>query len=185
MNHPYLIEIAERFKKIKGVISRAKAIRDFVFERLEYNIYNGGGNLKNYEALQEGKGLCQQYTECLLALYRLCGIPCRSMGQYKYYVFINPTHTLDYQTENEANHIWIEILLPNGEWATVEVNPDDVLINGKYKEEGFLNTLWNKIQFPSPDAYSFEKIYHKDGMAICDDYSINHVLFKLIDNNNV
>jgi transglutaminase-like putative cysteine protease len=185
MDNKYLIEIASNFKRIKGIVSRAKAIRNFVFSKLNYDMYDGGNQLKNYEALQQGKGLCQQYTECLLALYRLCGIPCRSMGQYKYYLYMNSTHTLNYQTENEANHIWVEILLPKGEWATIEVNPDDVLINNKYKEEGFMVTFWNKIHFPSPDKYSFEKIYHKNGIAICSDYSINHVFLKLVESNTI
>jgi transglutaminase-like putative cysteine protease len=64
------------------------------------------------EALQQRRGVCQDYAHIMIALVRELGIPCRYVSGYLY-------HRRDDapQSAPDATHAWIEALLPQLGWV--------------------------------------------------------------------
>ncbi len=102
----------------KNILKVVKAIREYVYSKLEYR-YN-----KRYtrpvETLKEGEGTCGKYTELLLGLMRLCGVPCRAVGDFKV-----PNYKLQYGflrtiSRPDYDHVWIEFYIPDVGWVSME-----------------------------------------------------------------
>ena len=108
----------------KDILRVVKAIREYVYSKLEYRYNNR--DTTPLQTLKDGEGTCGKYTEILLGLMRLCGVPCRAVGDYKV-----PDHKLEYGilhsvSRPDYDHVWIEFYIPDVGWVPMESSSDDL-----------------------------------------------------------
>ena len=126
----------------RGDILRVvQAIREYVYDKMEYR-YNGR-RTSPLQTLEDGEGTCGKYTEIFLGLLRLCGIPCRAVGDYKV-----PDYKLEYGimhsvSQPDYDHVWIEFYIPDAGWVPMESSSDD--LPGKHNRF-FAALPWTHIE---------------------------------------
>ncbi len=75
------------------------------------------------EALEQRRGVCQDFSHIMLALVRhFLHMPCRYVSGYLY-------HGEDDRSTDDATHAWVEVLLPELGW--VGFDPTNNLITGE------------------------------------------------------
>ncbi len=76
------------------------------------------------EALQSRKGVCQDYSNIMIALARTLRVPCRYVSGYLF-------HRVEYndRSAEDATHAWVEALLPELGW--VGFDPTNNLLAGE------------------------------------------------------
>ncbi|MCW6036463.1 transglutaminase family protein [Spirulina subsalsa FACHB-351] len=155
-------------------------IRNYVYDRLAYGIKP---HIDTPDvALARGVGSCGEYLGVLLALSRLNGIACRTVGRYKC-----PAKPLErfVPLEPDFNHVWMEFYLPGFGWLPMESNPDDINEGGPYPTRFFMGLAWYHAEMAK--GVPFEKIYSKDGLPIpkeqaaIGELAINHVCFTILE----
>jgi transglutaminase-like putative cysteine protease len=155
------------------------AIRNYVYDRLSYGIKP---HIDTPDiALRRGTGSCGEYVGVLLALSRLNGIACRTVGRYKC-----PASPLlrNLPLEPDYNHVWMEFYLPGIGWLPMESNPDDLQDGGPYPMRFFMGLAWYHAEVAKDIA--FEQILcngvplNKQVVSI-GDLAINHVVFTILD----
>ncbi|HEY9860866.1 MAG TPA: transglutaminase family protein, partial [Candidatus Obscuribacterales bacterium] len=131
--------------------------------------------------LERGIGSCGEYVGLILALARLNGIACRTVGRYKC-----PPHAERQfvPLEPDFNHVWIEFYIPGFGWLPMESNPDDVVDRGPYPTRFFMGLAWYHAEMAK--GVSFENV-KVQGMPLSEfsdislgDLSINHIKFKIL-----
>ncbi|NEO84300.1 MAG: transglutaminase family protein [Spirulina sp. SIO3F2] len=154
-------------------------IRNYVYDRLSYGIKP---HIDTPDvALARGVGSCGEYLGVLLALARLNGIACRTVGRYKC-----PPKPLERNLplEPDFNHVWMEFYLPGYGWLPMESNPDDIQEGGPYPTRFFMGLAWYHAEMGK--GIPFEKLY-RNGEAIAKEevalgsLAINHVRFTVLD----
>ena len=104
-----------------NMLRKMYSIRNYVYDELSYGIkpYIDTPDI----VLERGVGSCGEYVGVLLALCRLNGIPCRTVGRYKC-----PPHgeQQGVPLQPDFNHVWLEFYVPSIGWLPMESNPDDV-----------------------------------------------------------
>lgn len=109
----------------------------------------------------------------LLALARLNGIPCRTVGRYKC-----PPHPelKGIPLFPQYNHVWIEFYLPGWGWVPMESNPDD---RGErpYSQRYFMGLPWTHAEIAK--GIPFETI--NTDQASIGELAINHVQFRILE----
>jgi transglutaminase-like putative cysteine protease len=158
-----------------NVLRKMLKIRNYVYDRLSYSLT---AHIDTPDiVLERGVGSCGEYVGVLLALARLNGIACRTVGRYKcpakadqHYVLLEP----DY------NHVWIEFYLPGYGWVPMESNPDDVVERGPYPTRFFMGLPWYHAEVGK--GIGFETITTSDeGVDISiGELAINHVRFRIL-----
>ncbi|MGB3616068.1 MAG: transglutaminase domain-containing protein [Elainellaceae cyanobacterium] len=151
-------------------------IRNYVYDRLSYGIKP---HIDTPDvALERGVGSCGEYVGVILALARLNGIPCRTIGRYKC-----PPHPelQGVPLEPDFNHVWIEFYVPGIGWLPMESNVDDVQERGPYPTRFFMGLSWYHMEIGK--GISFEKIKATDKPddTSIGDLAINHVRFRILD----
>ena len=151
-------------------------IRNYVYDRLSYGIKP---HIDTPDvALERGVGSCGEYVGIILALARLNGIPCRTIGRYKC-----PPHPelMGVPLEPDFNHVWIEFYVPGIGWLPMESNVDDVQERGPYPTRFFMGLSWYHMEIGK--GISFEKIKAPDkpDETSIGDLAINHVRFRILD----
>ncbi len=154
-------------------------IRNYVYDRLSYGI-------KPYidppdVALERGVGSCGEYLGVLLALARLNGIACRTVGRYKC-----PPHPelMNLPLQPDFNHVWMEFYLPGFGWLPMESNPDDVVEKGPYPSRFFMGLAWYHAEMGK--GITFESLMshgervNKQSVSI-GELSLNHVRFTILE----
>lgn len=153
-------------------------IRNYVYDELSYGI-------KPYidtpdVVLERGVGSCGEYVGVLLALCRLNGIPCRTVGRYK----CPPSGELQgVPLQPDFNHVWLEFYIPNIGWLPMESNPDDVGDAGPYPTRFFMGLCWYHIEIGK--GITFETLTSngdrltKEDIPI-GDLAINHIRFTIL-----
>jgi transglutaminase-like putative cysteine protease len=153
-------------------------IRNYVYDELSYGIkpYIDTPDI----VLERGVGSCGEYVGVLLALCRLNGIPCRTVGRYK----CPPNGELQgIPLQPDFNHVWLEFYIPNIGWLPMESNPDDVGNAGPYPTRFFMGLCWYHIEIGK--GITFESISSggerltKEEIAI-GDLAINHIRFTIL-----
>jgi len=71
------------------------------------------------EALQQRRGVCQDYAHIMIALVRELGIPCRYVSGY-----LHVTAEDTSAPEDAATHAWVEALLPGLGWVGFDPTND-------------------------------------------------------------
>jgi transglutaminase-like putative cysteine protease len=154
------------------------SIRNYVYDKLSYGIKP---HIDTPDvALERGVGSCGEYLGILLALGRLNGIACRTVGRYKC-----PPHAdrFNLPLEPDFNHVWMEFYVPGLGWLPMESNPDDIVEGGPYPTRFFMGLAWYHMELGK--GISFENLRSQGKKVSKEDTSIgalaiNHVRFKIL-----
>ncbi|MBD2663334.1 transglutaminase domain-containing protein [Richelia sinica] len=153
-------------------------IRNYVYDELSYGIkpYIDPPDI----VLERGVGSCGEYVGVLLALCRLNGIPCRTVGRYKCPPYAEQQGV---PLQPDFNHVWLEFYIPNFGWLPMESNPDDVGDVGPYPTRFFMGLCWYHIEIGK--GITFETLtsnglrLNKEEISI-GDLAINHIRFTIL-----
>ena len=156
-----------------NLLRKILKIRNYVYERLSYGIQ---ARIDTPDVvLDRGVGSCGEYVGVLLALARLNGIACRTVGRYKC------PATADQQgvpLQPDYNHVWLEFYIPGFGWVPMESNPDDVTERGPYPTRFFMGLPWNHIELGK--GIPFETTSARSQGIRIGDLALNHVRFTIL-----
>ncbi len=164
-----------------NLLRKVISIRDYVYDRLDYAIKP---HIDTPDVvLERGTGSCGEYVGILLALMRLNGIACRTVGRYKCPKVGAYQHHLP--LEPDFNHVWIEFFLPGFGWVPMESNPDDLTDSFHYPTRFFMGLAWYHAEIAKD--ISFERVTTK-GTPIKElpepisigDLALNHIRFTVL-----
>lgn len=156
-----------------NILRKIRKIRDYVYDQLSYGIQP---RIDTPDVvLARGVGSCGEYVGVLLALSRLNGIACRTVGRYKcppqadqHFVPLQP----------DFNHVWLEFFIPGFGWVPMESNPDDVIERGPYPTRFFMGLPWNHIELGK--GIRFETTNFREQGVRLGDLALNHVRFTIL-----
>ncbi len=161
-----------------NLLRKMYSIRNYVYDELSYGIkpYIDTPDI----VLERGVGSCGEYVGVLLALCRLNGIPCRTVGRYKC-----PANAEQQGVplQPDFNHVWLEFYIPEFGWLPMESNPDDVGYGGPYPTRFFMGLCWYHIEIGK--GVTFETVSSqgvrltKEDVAL-GDLAINHIRFTIL-----
>ncbi|PMB20456.1 transglutaminase [Fischerella thermalis CCMEE 5198] len=161
-----------------NLLRKMYSIRNYVYDKLSYGI-------KPYidtpdRVLERGVGSCGEYVGVLLALCRLNGIACRTVGRYKCPTYAEHQHV---PLQPDYNHVWLEFYIPGFGWLPMESNPDDIGNNGPYPTRFFMGLCWYHIEIGK--GIPFETITSKGVRLTKEEISIgelaiNHIRFTIL-----
>jgi transglutaminase-like putative cysteine protease len=158
-----------------NLLRKLLKIRNYVYDRLSYSLTS---KIDTPDVvLERGIGSCGEYVGVLLALARLNGIACRTVGRYKCPPKANQQRV---PLEPDYNHVWLEFYLPGYGWLPMESNPDDVVERGPYPTRFFMGLPWYHAEIGK--GIPFETINAADaGVDISiGELAINHVRFTIL-----
>lgn len=169
----------EAIARETNYLRKMYSIRNYVYDHLSYGIKP---HIDTPDiALRRGVGSCGEYVGVLLALSRLNGIPCRTVGRYKC-----PPKPLmrNIPLEPDYNHVWMEFYIPGYGWLPMESNPDDLIDGGPYPTRFFMGLAWYHAEMAKDTP--FERIYSNGEqvnkqMVSIGDLAINHVHFTILE----
>jgi transglutaminase-like putative cysteine protease len=120
-----------------NLLRKMLKIRNYVYDRLSYALTP---RIDTPDVvLERGVGSCGEYVGVLLALARLNGIACRTVGRYKCPPFPDQRHI---PLAPDYNHVWIEFYIPGFGWVPMESNPDDLGEGAAYPTRFFMGLPW-------------------------------------------
>lgn len=158
-----------------NLLRKLLKIRNYVYDRLSYSIKP---HIDTPDvALERGTGSCGEYVGVLLALARLNGIACRTVGRYK---CPSDPDKKDVPLQPDFNHVWLEFYVPGVGWLPMESNVDDVIEGGPYPTRFFMGLPWFHAEIAK--GIPFEKIAAPDlpEEISIGDLSINHIRFTIL-----
>ncbi|BBD57302.1 transglutaminase domain-containing protein [Nostoc sp. HK-01] len=161
-----------------NLLRKMYSIRNYVYDELSYGIkpYIDTPDI----VLERGVGSCGEYVGVLLALCRLNGIPCRTVGRYKCPPY---SEHQGVPLQPDFNHVWLEFYIPNFGWLPMESNPDDLGYGGPYPTRFFMGLCWYHIEIGK--GITFESLNSqgtrltKEDIPI-GDLAINHIRFTIL-----
>ncbi|BAZ45960.1 transglutaminase domain protein [Chondrocystis sp. NIES-4102] len=162
-----------------NLLRQVYSIRNYVYDKLAYGIKP---HIDTPDVvLERGIGSCGEYLGLLLALCRLNGIACRTVGRYKC-----PSNGLqrNIPLQPDFNHVWMEFYLPGYGWLPMESNPDDLFEGGPYPSRFFMGLAWYHAEMAKD--ISFESItskgvkVEKDKVSI-GELALNHIRFVVLE----
>ena len=155
------------------------SIRNYVYDKLSYSIKP---HIDTPDiVLERGTGSCGEYVGLLLALCRLNGIACRTVGRYKCPPYAEKKGI---PLQPDYNHVWLEFYIPDLGWLPMESNPDDVGRDGPHPTRYFMGLSWFHIEIGK--GISFEtlssegKRIEKEDVSI-GELAINHIRFTILE----
>lgn len=158
-----------------NVLRKVLKIRNYVYDKLSYGIQPSIDTPD--VALTRGVGSCGEYVGVLLALARLNGIACRTIGRYKC-----PPHAdrRYLPLEPDFNHVWLEFFVPGIGWLPMESNVDDIVERGPYPERFFMGLAWYHTEIGK--GIKFVKMTADDfpEHVSLGDLAINHIRFRVL-----
>jgi transglutaminase-like putative cysteine protease len=158
-----------------NLLRRMLKIRNYVYDKLSYRLT--ASIAAPDVVLERGVGSCGEYVGLLLALTRLNGIACRTVGRYKC-----PAQADQHQVPltPDYNHVWLEFYIPGYGWLPMESNPDDIVERGPYPTRFFMGLPWYHAEIGK--GIPFEKVRSANqsvGLSI-GELAINHVRFTIL-----
>ncbi len=161
-----------------NLLRKMYKIRNYVYDKLSYGIKP---HIDSPDVvLARGIGSCGEYLGVLLALARLNGIACRTVGRYKCPA---QPDLVNVPLEPDFNHVWMEFYVPGFGWLPMESNPDDVIDGGPYPSRFFMGLAWYHAEIGK--GITFETLT-SEGLPVAKDkvsigeLAINHVRFTII-----
>jgi transglutaminase-like putative cysteine protease len=161
-----------------NLLRQVYSIRNYVYDKLSYGIKP---HIDTPDiVLRRGIGSCGEYLGLLLALCRLNGIACRTVGRYK--CPPNPLQK-NLPLQPDFNHVWMEFYLPGYGWLPMESNPDDLFEGGPYPTRFFMGLSWYHAEMAK--GVSFETLTSKGESVDKETVSIgslslNHIRFTIL-----
>jgi transglutaminase-like putative cysteine protease len=162
-----------------NVLRKMYNIRNYVYDELSYGIKP---HIDTPDiVLERGVGSCGEYVGVLLALCRLNGIPCRTVGRYKCPPYAEHQRV---PLQPDFNHVWLEFYIPGFGWLPMESNPDDMGNGGPYPTRFFMGLCWYHIEIGK--GIAFETLTSKSVRLTKEDISIgelaiNHIRFTILE----
>lgn len=153
-----------------NILLKMLKIRNYVYDRLEYRMQPYISSPA--EALARGTASCGEYVGLLLAIARLNGIACRTVGRYKCPPLADHHNLPLYQ---DYNHVWIEFYIPGIGWLPMESNPDDTGMS-PYPTRFFMGLPWYHVEIGK--GVTFESI--RPQPFSIGELALNHVRFKIL-----
>lgn len=180
MNTQIILRGAEEARGTEtNILRKMYSIRNYVYDRLSYGIKP---HIDTPDiVLRRGVGSCGEYLGVLLALSRLNGIGCRTVGRYKC-----PSNALNFGMPliPDFNHVWMEFYLPGIGWLPMESNPDDLNEGGPYPTRFFMGLAWYHAEMAKDvpfETLTSEGIpVNKETVSI-GELAINHVSFTILE----
>jgi transglutaminase-like putative cysteine protease len=158
-----------------NLLRQVLSIRNHVYDRLSYGIKP---HIDTPDvAWERGVGSCGEYVGILLALFRLNGIACRTVGRYK---CPQPCDRQNVPLQPDFNHVWIEFFIPGYGWVPMESNVDDTIEGGPYPTRFFMSLPWYHAEISK--GIPFERIKAPDlpEELKIGQLAINHVRFTIL-----
>ncbi|MEB3280285.1 MAG: transglutaminase domain-containing protein [Lyngbya sp.] len=158
-----------------NILRKLLNIRNYVYDQLSYSLTS---KIETPDiVLKRGIGSCGEYVGALLALGRLNGIACRTVGRYKCPAFPEQKNI---PLQAEYNHVWLEFYIPGFGWVPMESNPDDIQDYGPYPLRFFMGLAWYHIEIGK--GIKFQQLRNKGVPVNKEEVSvgnlaINHVRF--------
>jgi transglutaminase-like putative cysteine protease len=177
MDTPTIIEAAKEAAGTEtNVLRKMLKIRNYVYDRLSYGIQP---KIDTPDiALARGVGSCGEYVGVLLALARLNGIACRTIGRYKCPPYPDRRYL---PLEPDFNHVWLEFYVPGVGWLPMESNVDDTIERGPYPERFFMGLSWYHTEIGTGISFEKMKAADKPEHISMGDLAINHIRFRILD----
>lgn len=180
MNTDIILKAAEDARGTEtNLLRKMYSIRNYVYDHLSYGIKP---HIDTPDiVLKRGVGSCGEYLGLLLALSRLNGIACRTVGRYKC-----PLKVLHFGIPlvPDFNHVWMEFYLPGIGWLPMESNPDDLEDSHIYPTRFFMGLCWYHIEMakdvPFETLKSQGELINKEVTSI-GQLAINHVSFTILE----
>ncbi|AFZ53117.1 transglutaminase family protein [Cyanobacterium aponinum UTEX 3222] len=180
MNTDVILRAAEDARGSEtNLLRKMYNIRNYVYDHLTYGIKP---HIDTPDiVLKRGVGSCGEYLGLLLALSRLNGIACRTVGRYKC-----PLKVLHFGIPlvPDFNHVWMEFYLPSIGWLPMESNPDDLEDSNIYPTRFFMGLSWYHVEMakdvPFETLKSEGELINKETTSI-GQLAINHVSFTIIE----
>ncbi len=158
------------------VLRQMLKLRNYVYDRLSYGIQP---KIDTPDiALERGVGSCGEYVGVLLALARLNGIACRTIGRYKCPPRPEYRHL---PLEPDFNHVWLEFYVPGVGWLPMESNVDDVIERGPYPERFFMGLAWYHTEIGKGIPFTKMTAVDKPEDFSLRDLAVNHIRFQILD----
>ncbi len=153
-----------------NILKKMLLIREYVYDKLEYRMipYISAPD----EVIARGTASCGEYVGLLLALARLNGIACRTVGRYKCPPVADQQNVPLVQY---YNHVWIEFYIPSIGWLPMESNPDDTG-DRPYPTRWFMGLPWYHVEIGK--GITFETI--RPQPFSIGELALNHVRFKIL-----
>jgi transglutaminase-like putative cysteine protease len=159
-----------------NVLRKMLKIRNYVYDHLSYGIQP---HIDTPDvALERGVGSCGEYVGVLLALARLNGIACRTIGRYKCPAHSELRHL---PLEPDFNHVWLEFYVPGVGWLPMESNADDTIERGPYPERFFMGLAWYHTEIGKGISFTKMKADDKPDHVSLGDLAINHIRFRILE----
>ncbi|TAF54905.1 MAG: transglutaminase [Oscillatoriales cyanobacterium] len=162
-----------------NILRKLLSIRNFVYDQLSYGIRP---HIDTPDiVLRRGVGSCGEYVGLLLALARLNGIACRTIGRYKCPAFADRKGV---PLEPDFNHVWLEFYIPGFGWVPMESNPDDIQDRGPYPLRFFMGLAWYHVEIGK--GIRFQSLtsgglpLKKEDVSV-GSLAINHVRFTILE----
>lgn len=156
-----------------NILWKILKIRNYVYDHLSYQIQP---QIDTPDlVLERGTGSCGEYVGVLLALARLNGIACRTIGRYKC-----PPHPerQGVPLYPDFNHVWLEFYIPGFGWVPMESNPDDVIDRGPYPTRFFMGLPWAHVEMGK--GIRFETTSAREQGVRIGNLALNHIRFMII-----
>ncbi len=162
-----------------NLLRKVLKIRNYVYDKLSYAIQP---HIDSPDVvIDRGTGSCGEYVGLLLALLRLNGVACRTVGRYKCPPYADRQNQ---PLEPDFNHVWIEFYIPEYGWLPMESNPDDVVERGPYPTRFFMGLPWYHAEIGK--GVTFESL-RSNGKPVSDqvdvsigDLALNHIRFTIL-----
>jgi transglutaminase-like putative cysteine protease len=177
MDTPTIIAAAKKAAGTEtNVLRKMLKIRNYVYDRLSYGIQP---KIDTPDiALARGVGSCGEYVGVLLALARLNGIACRTIGRYKCPPYPDRRYL---PLEPDFNHVWLEFYIPGIGWLPMESNVDDTIERGPYPQRFFMGLSWYHTEIGTGISFEKMKAADKPEHISMGDLAINHIRFRILD----
>jgi transglutaminase-like putative cysteine protease len=159
-----------------NVLRKMLKIRNYVYDRLSYGIQP---RIDTPDvALARGVGSCGEYVGVLLALSRLNGIACRTIGRYKCPQYPDRRNL---PLQPDFNHVWLEFYVPGIGWLPMESNMDDTIERGPYPQRFFMGLAWYHTEIGKGISFEKMKATDKPQHISMGDLAVNHIRFRILD----
>ena len=158
-----------------NILRKILKIRNYVYDRLSYSIKP---HIDTPDvALERGTGSCGEYVGVLLALARLNGIACRTVGRYK---CPQQADHRNLPLVPDYNHVWLEFYIPGYGWLPMESNPDDIIERGPYPTRFFMGLPWYHAEIGKGIPFETIQSPNKPEELGIGELAINHIRFTIL-----
>ncbi len=172
-------DLSDRDKK--NVLKKAKAIRDYIYERLTYEM--DSHHYGTEEILRQGEGSCGEYLKVFLSLFRLNNIPARKCGNYKVPAYKMQAGARNVFLSPDFNHVWLQFYVPDLGWVPLESSADDdSSCFREWAQRYFMSLAWYHMECRIGSYFEdvFEQNTGKPYFLAPGDLAIKDIKFKLL-----